>query len=289
MRPSHQITLQSAATEFDRRGEGGRSFRLPTLYAPSAIGGSVDPPLLRLWREHEAAIEEIIAAVAGRRRLSPEDREDFSSEVKLRFFDEEKSPLLRHEGLASWKTYLTVVITNIGRDFLNKEWGKWRPSAAAGRLGRWAVRFEMLTHRDGVGLRAAVQSVVEESGGTLSESHVYELYAQLPLRKRREIIGLEPLGDLASTDAADAALWASEREADQRAAFDVLAEVLDELDPEEALMIRMRYFDGFTLARIGEEVGLRVQRVHERLGRILVRLRETLEERGANGSELLNG
>lgn len=288
MRPSHRMNLQSAATEFDRTGPERRSFRLPTLYAPPAIGGSVDPPLLRLWREHEATIEEIVVAVAGRRRLSPEDREDFSSEVKLRFFDEEKSPLLRHEGLASWKTYLTVVITNIGRDFLNKEWGKWRPSAAAARLGRWAVLFERLTHRDGVGLRAAVQQVVAESGGTLSEADVYEMYALLPLRKRREIIGLEPLGDLASTDPADAALWASEREADQRAAFDALAEVLDELDPEEALMIRMRYYDGFTLARIGEEVGLRVQRVHERIGRILVRLREALEEKGANGPELLN-
>ena len=52
-------------------------------------------------------------------------------------------------GRGSLNTYLRVVIERLVLDMRVTNWGKWRPSARARRLGAEAVLFEQLTVRDG--------------------------------------------------------------------------------------------------------------------------------------------
>jgi hypothetical protein len=53
----------------------------------------------------------------------------------LKLIENDYRILRSFEGLASLGTYLTTVIARLFLDFQIHEWGRWRPSAAATRLG----------------------------------------------------------------------------------------------------------------------------------------------------------
>jgi RNA polymerase sigma factor (sigma-70 family) len=271
---------------FDTEGTGARSWlaRDPsTLSADARVKA-----IYRLWREHEAEIEAAIGAVSAHFRFEPDVRDDFSGVVREKFFDPAKSPLLRIRDKASWESYLRVVITNLARDHADKIWGKWRPSAAAKSFGEWGIRLEMLLGRDRLGLEEAVEIVHSESVGALSRRDAYSVYAALPVGLRsRPTPNTPELERQESGDTADGPLWTQELEDEQTVAFERVVELLAEMDPDDALMMRLRFEDGFTLARIGEEVGLSLQRVHERIARTLSELRRVLEDEGFERDELL--
>jgi len=209
------------------------------------------------------------------------------SVLKLRFLDSDDSPFLRYEGRASWNTFLRVVINRHGADWVRAETGRWVPSQMAQELGEWAVLLEMLTHRDRLTLSVAVQVVVRRSDADLTDRDVYRLYDQLPARTRREFVDVDVVGGKASGLRPDEELVAREREDELRRSWAVTWELVDQLEPEDALIFRMRHDDGFTLKRIGEAIGLPTQRVHDRLKRIYKRLAKELRERGVDGKELL--
>ncbi len=125
---------------------------------------------------------------------------------------------------------------------------------------------------------AESEAEAEESSGrqALSERALYEIYDQLPMRYWRELVSLEFEEDLPSGERADHRLLTHEAEEEQRKMHDRLNRALDTLEPVDRLIVRLRYYDGFTLARIGKEVGLPLQRVHDRIKRILERLRMEL-------------
>lgn len=280
--PTPRVTNRT----FDREGRWDRSWLARDARTPSA--DTRVEAIYRLWREHEAEIEAAIGAVSAHFRFDPDVRDDFAGVVHQKFFDPEKSPLLRIRDKASWESYLRVVVTNLARDFADKIWGKWRPSAAAKSFGEWGVRLEMLLSRDRLGLEEAIEIVRSESGGALSRSEAYEIYAVLPVGLRaRPSPNLPELERQESGDTADGRLWADVLEQERTIAFERVLQLLADMDADDALMMRLRYEDGFTLARIGEEVGLSLQRVHERIAKTLSELRRVLEEEGFERDELL--
>jgi len=257
------------------------------LRAPPQPTRNVEAPF-RLWREHEAEIEAAVRAVSAHFRFDEDVRDDFSGVVREKFFDTTRSPLLRIRDKASWESYLRVVVTNMARDYADKIWGKWRPSATAKRFGEWGVRLETLVSRDRLSLDEAVARVLSEADGALTRREAHRIYAALPAGLRsRPKPATQELARQESEDTADGPLWAGELAREKAVALERVMDLLAGMDPNDALMVRLRYEDGFTLARIGEEVGLSLQRVHERIGRALGELRDTLEQEGFERDELL--
>jgi RNA polymerase sigma factor for flagellar operon FliA len=89
-------------------------------------------------------IESALLVVARRHRLTGSEAEEFASEAKLRFIEDSYAVLDRFQGRSSLRTYLVTVIHRIYLDYRRARWGKWRPSAAAIRLGETAVHLEAL-------------------------------------------------------------------------------------------------------------------------------------------------
>lgn len=218
-------------------------------------------------------IHRIAETVSYRNGFTDEVAEDFRSLVVEKLLENDQARLRAFAGRSTWKTYLTTVVVNLARDFRNHLWGKWRPSARAQDLGPDAVRLERLLHRDGRRLSEAVELVVERSDHGITRAEVHRLYGRLPLRKRREIVGLEAVGDLPAEDEADADLWRNEEHEELQRIGRILEGALDALPHKERLMIRMRYFDGFTLAAIGDVFGLTPQSTDRRIRRALKSLR----------------
>src|SRR5215212_7376883 len=114
--------------------------------ASRAIGTASNPEAMFL--ANLSLIDRIIAVTARRNALGGADAEDFGAWTKGRLVEGDYAILRKFNQRSSLATYLTVVITNLLRDYRNSRWGRWRPSAEARRCGPVAVRLEELLYRD---------------------------------------------------------------------------------------------------------------------------------------------
>src|SRR5262245_8565405 len=103
-----------------------------------------------LFEEHRDLIEKTIAAVCREKGLGREEAEDFGQTVRLKFLEDDCAVLRKYRGQAALGTYLWTIVKRHLLDLRNAEWGRWRPSAEARRLGRAAERLELLLVRDKV-------------------------------------------------------------------------------------------------------------------------------------------
>src|SRR5262245_53545245 len=109
----------------------------------------------RLFLEHRELIERAIEFAA--RRLHPDDRSDFSSWAIIRLLENDCAILRKCRDWNRPKSYIGVVVSNLYRDYLNHERGKFRPSKEAKALGKTAILLERLTVREGLTFDEACQ------------------------------------------------------------------------------------------------------------------------------------
>ena len=131
-------------------------------------------------------LDTVIRAVARARRLAGPDLQDFAQIVHLKLLERRYDVFSRFRGDSSLRTYLTVVVTRILLDWRNARFGKWRPSAAAARLGPVGIGLERLTARDGHTVEEAVEIMRHTTG--LGGEQLRDVAARLPQRiTRREV------------------------------------------------------------------------------------------------------
>ena len=129
---------------------------------------------------------EVVRSVVRRGRLPPADAEDFSQGVQLRFLESGYEAFARFDGRSSLRTYLTTVVWRLLLDWRTAAYGKWRPSAAARRLGPQAVRLDRLLNRDGLTVDEAIQ--VASRAPEASPEHALRLIADRLPRRRRHVV-----------------------------------------------------------------------------------------------------
>jgi RNA polymerase sigma factor (sigma-70 family) len=222
-------------------------------------------------------VDRLVAAAARRHALGRADAEDFGAWVRARLIDSDYQVLRKFGGRSALSTYLTVVVANLYRDYRNMRWGRWRPSAAAKRLGPTAVRLEELIRRDGLPLREAA-GILASTGCTLSEGELARLAASLPPHHPAREVSLDVLAEV------DAAPFA---EPDDPGASDAVRQVeralesiVRELPPQDALILRMRFWNGLSVADIARALGIDQKPLYRRIEVIQSRLRSSLEARG---------
>ncbi len=231
-------------------------------------------------------IERTIARVCGRAGWFAADADDFRSWVFLKLLEQDCRILNAHRGCSSMRTYIAVVTTNLMRDFRNSRLGKWRPSQHSRRRGHLAVKLDRLMNRDRLRVDQAIRSLIRRADCDASESDLRELAAGVPMRPRRRLVCLDDAGQVEGRRWADAPLSASERATAVERLSGELERCLEALDDEDQVIIRLRYWDGLSIADVARALGIPQKPLYRRVRRCLERLADGLTARGVDVSDV---
>jgi RNA polymerase sigma factor (sigma-70 family) len=250
---------------------------------------------LTIWRvnpestylEHLRTIESTAAFVARRNRLDPDETAEFIQIVRVRFLEDDYAILRKFEGRSSFDTYLKTVILRLFHQWKVEEWGKWRPSAEAKRLGDKAVTLERLITRDGFSFEEAVKVLTTPASTPYTVEELEQLYLRLPLRNPRPVVvSGDTLPETVAESDADDRIEARDRESTARAAAHVLDTVIQTMDPEDRLILQMRFWNARKVPEIAKILRMDQRSVYRRMDKLLAQLRASLELAGVGGSAI---
>lgn len=233
-------------------------------------------------------IERVSRYIAHRHRLSQDETDDFCSEVNLAIIQGNYAVLSSFQGRSSLRTYLTTVIQRMFLDYRRRLWGKWRPSAEAQRRGPLALRLEILLYREGLSFDEALETMRANFACDESREALVELAQGLPPRTNRRAmaegvddIGTVPAGELASPEAQLEGANTSAR------AQGLIDDVMAALDPQDRIVLRMRFEDDISVADIARTLRLDQKRLYRRIEELLAGFRRSLGDRGLGWPEVV--
>ena len=245
--------------------------------------------LERLFEASLPDIERVARFVARRQRLAPAETDDFCSEVNLAFIRSDYAVLAAFQGRSSLRTYLTTVIQRQFLDYRRKLWGKWRPSAEAVRRGPLAMRLETLLYRDGLTLDEALETVRTNLACPESREALSEIAHSLPRRIQRRA-PVDITGDeLVAVTAGELSSPEVQLEGKDTAirAQGLIIYLMEGLDPQDRIILRMRFEDDISVADIARTLHLDQKRLYRRIEDLLAGFRKSLEARGLGWPELV--
>ncbi len=275
--PNSPITVTLWARANRRRG--------PTSYAPK-MAETRDYGALLV--RHLEFIDKMARIFSRRDGLSADEADDFTSWVHERLIEDDYAVFRKFRGDSALTTYLTIVISRLQHDYRVSQWGRWRPSAEALRKGRDAVALEKLVYRDRHTIREAVE-ILRTRGSQSSARDLFALFSSLPgtTRGRPKAVGdvaLEHTADVAETDRP---MLAAEAEAERSRMQEALKRIVAALPHEDAVIIRMRFLEGLSVAEIARTRGLDQKPLYRRIERTLTQLRGELEAAGFSRDSIL--
>jgi RNA polymerase sigma factor for flagellar operon FliA len=232
-----------------------------------------------------ALIDSIVRFVCHRQRLAGADADDFNSEVRLRLMDNDYEVFRRFQQRSSLRTYLTIVIQRIYLDYRNHQWGKWRPSAEARRLGAVAIRLESLMSRDGMPFDQACEVLRTNEGVLATESDLVEMAVRLPQRTRRSHVGEDVLESLPAAGESPDGVLSRERRDAARRVLAALERAMEALGDQDRLILRLKFQEGLGVADIARALHLDQKPLYRRLDGLLHQLRTALEAAGIDRLE----
>lgn len=241
----------------------------------------VSDPSLTFVR-HLPVIDRVVAILGRRNSLSITDVEEFGAWARARIIDADYAVLRKFTGRASLSTYLSVVVTNLFHDWRNAQWGRWRPSAAATRLGPVAMRLEQLLYRDGYSIREAIE-LFRTSGIDVPDSDLRRIAASIPVRASNAETSLEAATQTPAD--VDEGMQRTVADAPLR---DALRDALDELPAEDRVIVRMWFWEGESIADIARLLRLDQKKLYRRLESIEALLRSHLARRGIDRERALD-
>lgn len=229
-------------------------------------------------------IEGVVAEVARRYRVRGDALEEFRSLAFLKLVEHDYAVLRRFEGASSLRTYLMVVLQRVLLDYRNREWGRWRASATASRLGPEAVALERMVTRDGLTPDEALASLGRHAERPVCGEFVASLRRRAPARGTRWTLGEDAIPDCCDPAPGPEARM-SQRELGERATAvgGALRAALHSLSSQDHLLVTLRFRDGLPIADVARVMEVDAKPLYRRLDRILAHLREVLCENEVRG------
>ncbi|HYK04207.1 MAG TPA: sigma-70 family RNA polymerase sigma factor [Thermoanaerobaculia bacterium] len=233
-------------------------------------------------------IEQIARSVARKHRLNPDEAAEFTQEVRVHLLEDDYAVFRKFEGRSSLSTYLHTVIKRFHSQWRVKQWGKWRPSAEAKRLGRKAIDLERLLTRDGYTFEEAVRELTTPAGSEYTIAELEAIYLRLPPRVPRPIpVSDELLPESVAADGeADELVEARDRERAARYTATTLDRLFQECGAEDQLILQMRFWDERKVPDIARTLHMDQKKVYKRLDKLYLALRRGLEKAGVSKSEV---
>jgi RNA polymerase sigma factor for flagellar operon FliA len=238
-----------------------------------------------LYVTHAQLIESVLAVSCRVHRLPPDHADEFRSWARLRLLDNDRAILRKFGGRSSMRTFLVTVIERLYLDWRNHEWGKWRPTNEARRLGEVAVELERQVLRDRCSFEEAAAALVTR-GLAANIEECERVWVRLPREPRRLRLDEEALASVpADVDPPDP-VEEQEHRARGRQLVAALEQAVAGLPPGDQIILRLRYWSGVTVARIAEIVGEDQKALYRRFGQLWSRLRAELQAQGVSGAGL---
>jgi RNA polymerase sigma factor for flagellar operon FliA len=240
------------------------------------------------YLQHLRTIERIAAFVARRHHLEASEAEEFVQEVRVRLLDDDYAIIRKFEGRSTFSTYLTTVIGRLFAQWRVEQWGKWRPSAEAKRLGDKAVTLERLLSRDGFTLSEAVRVLTTPESSSYTIGELEAIYLRLPSRNPRPVVVSEENVPDVVTVEADAydRMEACDRARVLRSAVRTIDELINRMDAEDRLILQMRFWDALRVPDIARTLHLDQKKLYKRLDRLFLVLRRELESAGVSQEDV---
>jgi RNA polymerase sigma factor for flagellar operon FliA len=234
----------------------------------------------RLFTDNLEKVEKLVRISSRRHHLSHVEQQDFASYVHVELLKDDCATLRKFQNRSSWWTFLATVIEKLALDFLIEKWGRWRPSAAAEKLGAIAVILDRLVHRDGHTPEEAIEIVRAHHAAGLSYAELHAMWGQIPPRPRATNVGEEAAAAVSSTDRAEVRLEEAALQHEIDRVGRLLREAFAALPAQDRVMIALRYDHGLSMTEIAELMNSSVPTLHRRLDRSLKALRATLSRGG---------
>ncbi len=232
-------------------------------------------------------IERIASFVAHRNHLNADEAAEFVQEVRARLLYDDYAIIRKYEGRSAFPTYLTTVILRLCQQWRVEQWGKWRPSAEAKRLGDKAITLERLLTRDGYTFDEAVKVLTTPGSSQFTTAELEAIYVRLPVRSPRPVfVSDEAAPEVAADSDADDRVELHDRE---RVARDVAAAVdrlLESMPPEDRLILQLRFWQALKAPEIAQRLQMDPKKVYKRLDRLCVVMRQALEEAGITKADI---
>ena len=237
-----------------------------------------------LYSDNSDAIEAVLAYIRRAHRLSPDDGDEFSSWARLRLLEDNCAILAKFQGLSKFKTFLTTVIHHLFLDWRNQQWGKWRPTAEARRLGPVAIELERLILRDKIDFEQAAQLLISK-GTAQSMTECDDSWSRLKQQGGREFVNVDDVEPVAVTPAPDP-IEAEERHRIVAKVLAALRTALEQLPPGDSLLFKLRYWDRVTVARIAQMQGVEQKPLYRRFEQLLHQLKTAILGQGVTEAEM---
>lgn len=240
------------------------------------------------YLQHLRMIERIAAFVAHRHHLGPSEAEEFVQEARVRLIEDDYAVFRKFEGRSSISTYLTTVIGRLFNQWRVEQWGKWRPSAEAKRLGPKAITVEKLLTRDGF-TWPEVQRMLTTGKMPFTLPELQAIYARLPNRTPRPVeVPEEQVPDIVAVESdAYTRLEADDRHKTLHEAMRKADAYIEKtLDAEDRTILKMRFWDARTIPEIASVLSLDPKKLYKRLDRLFGVLRIELVNAGVQQSDI---
>ena len=251
-----------------------------------AEASSAERPWEALFLEHLDAVERHAEHVARRSGYRPHEIEDFVSSVRLKLVDDDYAVLRKHRGESSLLGFLRMVVSNHLRDERNRLLGKYRPSAAAKRLGPDVIQLDRYVRRDGFEVETAIRMVRERYPEGRSVDELRRLAEELPEHVSRRFVPEEAIENRGEAGDAEEKAREEEKERLHERVQDGLVRALDEFPDQDLLILRLIFREGLPISKVARVLKLQQRSLYTRRDRCLASLRESLEAAGLTVEEV---
>jgi RNA polymerase sigma factor (sigma-70 family) len=239
-----------------------------------------------LLETHLDLIQRSLRHVSWRSGLPGSEAEEFRAWALFKLVDDDYRILRSWKGRSSFPTFLSVVLTNLLRDYRVHLWGKWRPSAASRRGGPTGVLLERLVLRDGLSCTEASERLRAEHGIVLSQDEVARLAAAFPRRRERRRAGEEELLQIPVDGQVESRIVDRERERAAVRLREILGPLLRSLPAEERLLLKLSFFDGLSMASIAPVLGRPQRELYSARDRCLMKIHRRLVAAGLDAERI---
>ncbi len=237
-----------------------------------------------LFLRHLEFIHAQARRAARRRGFDAAETEDFEGEIHLKLIANDYDVVRRFRERSRFTTYLVSVIEHALLDFMDKRWGKWRPSSLAQRRGETACLIDRLVRCLGFSVDE-VMARLETLGTRMEREAVADLVAQLPIRAQRSSAGEERLDSIPSPHAGpDSGLAETER---QRVAAILEAQLglaIARLPSDDRALVRLAFVDHLSIPSIATRWRTKPRSLYTRLQQCKAAIRSDLEAAGIDAA-----
>ncbi|HEU0052805.1 MAG TPA: sigma-70 family RNA polymerase sigma factor [Longimicrobium sp.] len=244
----------------------------------------------QLFIDHLAMIERLTAKLCRSRDLIGADAEDVDGWIKMKLVEDDYAAVRKFRGESGLGTYLTVVVSMLFRDRMVKDRGRWRPSAAARRLGPLAIRLETLVYKHRTPFSQAAEIVRSEGLTDQSDHELARLLSKLKPRSqlRPQLVNPEDSDQVEAPFGADKTVIDEENDRARRETYKILLAALAALPPEDQAIVRLWIWEEKSVAEIARALSLEQKPLYRRIERLMKQLRRELEACGITQEQALS-